>query len=921
MRVGTARRAMSAEGGVDTRLGHDDDSSGLRVAAPYDPDPVAAGDGGTLDARAFHNELRKRNLPILFWAAVVFNTAYIVWTVFDYVLVPEHWWTFFLLRVTAVAINTVMVVIVLRPRFNRLTLEGIWFQVFIWCAFIAPMLPLAGENLSKYVMGLSVTMVGAGVVPVWHPRWPITLLLSAFAINAGFFFAGWTGDIQIRDVVAGGFVVMTAVGLSVLAAYFKYDLARRDFRSRVQLSTVARRESEARMVLAKTSEDLQDALEKLKELDRLKSRFFANISHELRTPLTLVLAPLSELDASVKSPAARQQVRVIRRNAERLLGLINDMLDLSRLDAGGLRLNLAEMDIRSVATSVHENSTPAAMADGIDLVIASNAPTRLIWGDAHRLEIVMTNLVSNALKFTPRGGRVEIRVDDEEEGVRIVVEDTGVGLRKEDLDQVFERFFQVSPTDRRREGGVGIGLALAKELVELHGGNIEVSSDGIDKGTAFFVLLPFGRDHIKPEVIERRQQFEESSARRRSEDQSEPTADSLVAPSLPGEEVLADLDVDEVESDDPGGADVPFAAGRKPRILLAEDNSEVRDFIRSLLEPRFEVELAEDGAAAWAAVREHAPDLIVSDVMMPGMSGTELCQGVKNDPVLRSIPVILLTAKVGSEATLEAYSHGADDFVAKPFHPRVLMARIRAQLNLRAMALHLAMQEKMAVVGTMSAGILHEVRNPVNAILNASRALTTNELDGDIRRQLLEVIADAAVRIDEITSALDTHARPAEAGVTGACDLQAGMEATLRLLRYRLDSVEVHRDFAADHLARAQAGPVNQVLLNLVDNALRIGADNLWLSIRQVEEILVVTVGDDGPGVPEEDLERVFDPFFTNRPDGGGTGLGLYLSRRMIEEAEGTLTVENREGGGAVFTMTVPALPLGTASEARPGSG
>ena len=147
-------------------------------------------------------------------------------------------------------------------------------------------------------------------------------------------------------------------------------------------------------------------------------------------------------------------------------------------------------------------------------------------------------------------------------------------------------------------------------------------------------------------------------------------------------------------------------------------------------------------------------------------SGTEVCQAIKADPVLRAIPVILLTARVGSEATLEAYAHGADDFVAKPFHPRVLMARIRAQLNLRALALHLALQEKMAVVGTMSAGILHEVRNPVNAILNASRALSRNQLDEGMKQQLLDVIGDAAIRIEEIASALDTHARPAEAGAT-----------------------------------------------------------------------------------------------------------------------------------------------------------
>lgn len=301
--------------------------------------------------------------------------------------------------------------------------------------------------------------------------------------------------------------------------------------------------------------------------------------------------------------------------------------------------------------------------------------------------------------------------------------------------------------------------------------------------------------------------------------------------------------------------------------------------------------------------------------MMPKKSGTELCQAIKNDPGFRSIPVILLTARVGSEATLEAYAHGADDFVAKPFHPRVLMARIRAQLNLRGLALRLAQQEKMAVVGTMSAGILHEVRNPVNAILNASRAMTSNQLNEETERQLLGVIGDAAVRIEEITSALDTHARPAESGETSACDLREGLEATLKLIRHRLEDVTIHRDFSTDRLAKAPAGPMNQVLLNLVDNSLRMGARNLWLGIEVEENNLIVTVGDDGPGVPKTDVDRIFDPFFTQRPTGDGTGLGLFLSRKMTEEAGGSLRVRNRSGGGALFIMVVPALPL----EKKPG--
>ena len=197
-----------------------------------------------------------------------------------------------------------------------------------------------------------------------------------------------------------------------------------------------------------------------------------------------------------------------------------------------------------------------------------------------------------------------------------------------------------------------------------------------------------------------------------------------------------------------------FGGMRKAKILLVEDQEEVREFISALLKPHYIVETARDGKEAIEILREHAPDLVVSDVMMPVMSGTELCRSIKEDPGLREIPVILLTARVGSEATLEAYAHGADDFVAKPFHPRVLMARIRAQLKLRDLGLRLAEREKLAVVGTLAAGILHEVRNPVNAILNASKLLSGGRAPEETEDELVQIIEDGATRIQHITEAL-----------------------------------------------------------------------------------------------------------------------------------------------------------------------
>jgi signal transduction histidine kinase len=349
-----------------------------------------------------------------------------------------------------------------------------------------------------------------------------------------------------------------------------------------------------------------------------------------------------------------------------------------------------------------------------------------------------------------------------------------------------------------------------------------------------------------------------------------------------------------------------FGGFRRANILLVEDQDEVRDFIGALVRPCYNVEMVVDGNQAIEALRQRPPDLVVSDIMMPGMSGTDLCRLIKDDAELRDIPVILLTARVGSEATLEAYAHGADDFVAKPFHPRVLMARIRAQLKLRDLGLRLAEREKLAVVGTLAAGILHEVRNPVNAILNAARLISSGQIGPDVENELVQIIEDGASRIQDITEALDAHARPAEAGEPRPYDVTEGIEATLRLLQHRMKGMHVYRDYVSQRLVVASAGPLNQVFLNLLDNALRAGSTSLWIQVTDSEERLQIRVADDGPGLPTRDAERVFDPFYTTRKDGSGTGLGLYLSRRLVTDQGGSLWYEPRPGGGAIFVVELP---------------
>jgi signal transduction histidine kinase len=755
---------------------------------------------------------------------------------------------------------------------------------------------IEADQYMAYMVGYTLIIYGAGLLPYWAPRWAISVILPLVALP--FLRLAATGTLFSREIVAAVFTVISAASMSVVIASFKYSLAKRDFLARRALSDLAQREHDSRIDLDHAGTALRAALAQLKEVDRLKSQFFANISHELRTPLTLILSPLENLRQGLGAGAASRDLDVVRRNAERLLRLIDDLLELSRLDAGGLRLHLSEVDLRVLAGTVYENALAAANSRRVRFEFQSDSQVQRIHGDAHRLEIVLTNLVSNALKFTPASGSVIVKVRSLPEGVQVDVSDTGPGIAEEDVPHVFERFFQVSGPERRRhQGGVGIGLALAKELVELHGGSLWVRS-AVGRGSVFSVSFPYGREHIRPEVIERR-------ARQRSgETPGGFDGGTTSLRALAGDSSRA--------TPAPRVADeTVFMRGkRRARIVLAEDQDELRTFIAELLRADYELFLAEDGAQALALIRKERPDLVISDVMMPHMSGAQLCAAVKKDPLLCNTPVILLTARVGAEATLEGYSHGADDFVPKPFHPRVLQARVRAQLMLRRMALDLAEREKLAAVGTLSAGVLHEVRNPVNAILNAARVLAEGPNEPDTARRLLAVVSDCAGRIHQLTQSLDAHARPSDGGAESLCDVSEGLDATLALLAHRLHTVEVERDYSPHVLARAPAGPLNQVFLNLLDNALLAGAKRLRVAILLDGEQVRVTIADDGAGVPLELRERIFDAFVSGRIK--GSGLGLYLSRCITEQYGGSLALcDQPREHGAAFVVTL--LKGGTA--------
>ncbi len=395
------------------------------------------------------------------------------------------------------------------------------------------------------------------------------------------------------------------------------------------------------------------------EIDDMKLRFFTNISHELRTPLTLIISPLEKAIKQTVDREQKNRLEMVHRNAMRLLSMVNQLLDFRKSDVRGHQFNPTQGDIVDYIHNVSNSFTEYSEKKNVRLIFFSTVKELWMVFDEDKLGKIIMNLLSNAFKFTSEGGRVDVSLDllpasdDRAELLEIRISDTGIGIRDEDKELVFERFYQVRQKEGQKTGGSGIGLHLAKEFVSLHGGTITVV-DNVSKGSVFIVMIPVVRAQTVPE------QTTETKP-----EQAEPV---VVMP--PSADDFADNDAEEIESG-------------LPVILVVDDNEDFRIFMRDCLRSEYAVEVAVDGTKAWEMIPELQPDVIVSDVMMPQMDGNELCRRVKTDIRTSHIPLILLTARSAKEQKLEGLESGADDYITKPFDFDILALRIRKLLQLR----------------------------------------------------------------------------------------------------------------------------------------------------------------------------------------------------------------------------------------------
>lgn len=698
---------------------------------------------------------------------------------------------------------------------------------------------------------------------------------------------------------------------------------------------------------ARAYDEERKRAEALAKVDRAKTAFFSNVSHEFRTPLTLMLGPIQTLlaDSSIGG-IVRERLDLVHRNSLRLLKLVNSLLDFSRLEAGRMQASYEPTDLSTLTAHIASTFRSAIERAGMRFEVELEC-FEPVYVDREMWEKIVLNLLSNAFKFTLQGFITVLLYSDGDACVLEVI-DTGTGIPEKELPHVFERFHRVEGTRGRAHEGSGIGLALVRELVELHGGRIEAESV-VGKGSTFRVRVPRGAAHLPRDRVKAR--------RRTPTERAEPdAAEAFVQealrwlPAPDGEPARhgeperhgkverhggqaarprwGEPEATHGAPEPPGPLlDRRFAQTFGARIVLADDNADMRAYVRGLLEPFYAVELAADGVEALAAARREWPDLIVSDVMMPRMDGFELLRTLRGDPSLRAVPVILLSARAGDESRVEGLDVGADDYLVKPFFGRELLARVGALLERERM--HKIAIEQLALADRQKneflAMLAHELRNPLAPARNAAelvaRTLPQDSKASDavdiMQRQVAHLtrLVDDLLDVSRITQGrIELKRRPTHLA-NAVADAVESVEPLLRERGHQVTVVADHEPLRID----GDPERLVQCIANILTNAAKYTdpGGRIRVETRREGDEAVIEVSDNGVGIAPELLPRVFDLFVQSqrtldRSD-GGLGVGLSVVKRLIEMHDGSVVAMSAGlGRGTTFTIRLPLL-------ARPG--
>jgi signal transduction histidine kinase len=866
-------------------------------------------------ASGYESELTARHLRVGCWLIVFLMPAGVALDCFMY---PERLWFFLSLRVSCSMLALIGWALyrtgVGQKRPQTLGLVLAMLPAFFICWMIYDI----GDPASPYYAGLNLVLVSMALVL----RWEVRLCVIASILVLLMFLAASFGHGRIAD--SGGL----CNNLYFLLLTFIIVIFGGRIHSRLRL-----RENKLRSELEQKQQQLEESNRKLVEMDQIKSRFFANISHELRTPLTLLLAPLESLLRRFNlEPDTKDLLVTMHSNGMRLLKLINDLLDLVRLESGRMEIKHEPLAVGEFVKGLASAARQVADDKRLRLEIHVDPLLGAVLGDRDKLEKIVLNLVFNALKFTPAGGRVELRAEKVGEAFVLTVADTGMGISEKNLPHVFDRFWQADGSSKRKYQGVGIGLALVKELVEIQGGKVTVQSQE-GKGTTFTVSLPY-RKAEPAEAPEFKAEPETAPAEANG---GTVTSEEWLAnlyrraelfPALtPLQESLRPVETSR--------------NGSLPTILVADDEPDMLRFLKSQLSPHYNVLEAVDGQQAIEKASQFLPDIILLDMMMPEKDGLQACREIRERTPTQSIPIVLLTARADEETKLKALEAGASDFLAKPFSTTELHVRIKNLVEshqyqrkvskqnqvlestieqLKETETQLVQTEKLASLGRMSAGIIHEINNPLNfattglfTLRNKGKYLAPDQQEE--YQDVLKDVEEGIKRVKNIVSDLRMFTHP-DTESRDQVEVPEVVAAALRFLSNEWkNKVRIEQKLAEHQTVWANKNMLIHLLVNLLHNSIdamktksfeneppTIGIEG---RLEPGKSILVVR--DNGAGIGAEHLDKIFDPFFTTKDVGEGMGLGLAICHRIVRECEGRISVRSEPGKFCEFTLEFPA--------------
>lgn len=712
-------------------------------------------------------------------------------------------------------------------------------------------------------------------------------------------------DIQLPEEEGGGFTVKYWSPLNspvldkkgkVLCIIHKAEdvtefvlLKERGEKQSEMTEALRSRTEEMETEIIRRSQELQSANKSLRESEKIKNEFFANVSHELRTPLSLILAPVESILTDKKSNVSSNNIRMletVHNNSVRLLQMVNSLLDFSKFEAGKMSVELESTNISNLIQAILKDFEPSASEKNIQIQKEIPSSDLYVLIDRYLFERIFFNLLSNALKFTPKNGNISVTLTYSEDQLSLIVQDSGIGISEADQKIIFKKFQQAEGSSTRRYGGTGIGLAMVKDFSELLGGSVEVTSK-LDFGSTFSVRIP---------------------AKKVDSGEKEPS--SQIFSHSPQ---FSSLDI-------PNKEDTEFSD--RPKVLICEDNEDLANYIYSLLSPLYHVKFAQNGKEGLKLVYSWVPDLVLSDVMMPEMDGVQLCKEIKADPKISKTIVVLLTALTHRDAMLKGWEAKADEYLCKPFHPEELIVRVKSLLAIAEdRKINLATLEQKnfelefanAELEAFSYSVSHDLRAPLRAIQGYTQMILEDHssvLDVEGVR-FLNVLIDSTKRMESLIDNLlefskvgkkelkDSTFDLTEVAETVVSQIKDQTEHKAEIIIYPLAKVTTDRDM------------MSYVFQNLISNAVKYSAKKerpkVEIGVTNTEKGKTFFVKDNGAGFDMKYYNRLFGVFqrLHRQDEFSGTGVGLAIVHRIVTRYKGSVWAEGKPGEGASFFFTL----------------